>query len=161
MPNLEAIKLIAFDVDGVLTDGKLYYGPNGEMMKAFHCQDGHGIRLLQRAGIDTAIITARESGMVTARAAELGVPHVYQGKRDKKACLQQLMQQLGLKQENVAFVGDDILDLPALEIAGLRLTVANAVPSVKAFCNYVTERQGGEGAVREICDMLLASKITS
>ncbi len=155
------IEFLVMDVDGVLTDGMLYYGANGELFKAFCAQDGAGIVMLQKAGVKTAIITARKTEIVTARAQELKIPYVFQGQHDKKTCLTNLLQQLQIKAQNVAYVGDDVVDIPPMQMVGFGCTVANAHPKVKAICDFQSQFAGGKGAIREICDMLIAAKMST
>ncbi|WP_043526845.1 KdsC family phosphatase [Litchfieldella xinjiangensis] len=150
-----AVRLLAMDVDGVLSDGRLYFQTDGQEIKAFHTQDGHGIKLLRRAGIEVALITGRESPMVSRRAAALGIEHVYQGREDKLAVLRQLSARLGLEMEQVAYCGDDLPDLPAIRRSGLGISVPNAPAYVREHANWVTQRTGGHGAAREICDALM------
>lgn len=152
------IRLVAFDVDGVFTDGKLIYSADGELAKAFHVHDGQGIRLLQQAGIAVAIITARESQLVERRFTELGVTHIFQKQHRKDETLLQLMSQLALDKTQVAYVGDDLPDLRAMQQAGLTITVDNAVQAVKAVAHWQTKHAGGDGAVREVCDMILTAQ---
>lgn len=164
MPGLEEraarVQLAVFDVDGVFTDGRLYYGARGEQLKAFHVRDGHGIKLLLRHGIRVAVISGRRSPAVTQRMRELGIRHLFQGRDDKLAVLQKLLQQLKLAWNQVACVGDDLVDLPLFESAGLAVAVADAQPEVRARAHHVTRARGGEGAVREVCDLLLAARNT-
>jgi 3-deoxy-D-manno-octulosonate 8-phosphate phosphatase (KDO 8-P phosphatase) len=152
------VRLVVFDVDGVFTDGRLYYGANGEQLKAFHVRDGHGIKLLLRNGIDVAVISGRRSAAVTRRMRELKIRHVFQGRDDKRPVLQKLLQKLGLAWKQVACVGDDLVDLPLLESAGLAIAVADAQAEIRAAARYVTRARGGDGAVREVCDLLLAAR---
>lgn len=153
--QLRRVRLLALDVDGVLTDGRLYFQADGIEIKAFHTQDGHGLKLLKRAGLQVAIITGRDSPMVSQRAAALGISHVYQGCEDKLATLRSLCQRLNLDIEQAAYCGDDLPDLAAIKRAGIGITVPNAPSYMGAHADWVTERQGGHGAVREICDTLL------
>lgn len=149
------VKLLALDVDGVLTDGRLWFGNNGEELKAFNIQDGLGIKLLQRSGIAVAIITGRTSALVARRAQDLGIAHVIQGREDKLVALRGLCAELGLELSAVAYMGDDLPDLSALRAAGLGLTVADASPLVARYADYRTARNGGCGAVREACELIL------
>jgi 3-deoxy-D-manno-octulosonate 8-phosphate phosphatase (KDO 8-P phosphatase) len=150
-----AIRLLVLDVDGVLTDGRLYFSAAGETMKTFHVRDGAGIAQLLRAGIEVAVISGRNSLAVDARMAELGVRWVRQKVSDKLAVLRELLTELRLTNETVACMGDDSPDIPILQIAGLAATVADAHPSVQACAHFVTAARGGQGAVREVCDLLL------
>jgi 3-deoxy-D-manno-octulosonate 8-phosphate phosphatase (KDO 8-P phosphatase) len=152
------IKLIIFDVDGVLTGGHIIFGTEGEAVKEFYAQDGLGISLAHKAGIKTAIITGRESEMVRRRGAELKIGDVYQGAMDKVTALQELVTKHALTLEQIAYVGDDINDLPVMIQIGLPCAVANAVPEVKAIAKYVAGRQGGNGAVREVIEHILKAQ---
>lgn len=152
------IRLVAFDVDGTLTDGRLWYGEDGRELKAFHVHDGHGLKRLMANGVDVALVSARISHVVGLRAEELGIDHVYQGQADKRACLDDLLHGANLPAEQVAFVGDDLADLPAMRAAGVAIAVANAHPHVIERADWCTSLRGGEGAVREICDMLLLAQ---
>ncbi len=152
------IKLLVVDVDGVLTAGHLWYGNNGEELKAFHIQDGLGIKLLQRAGIDVAIITGRTSQLVARRGAELGIRHIVQGREDKLVALRALAAELNISLEEIAYTGDDLPDLSAIIAAGFGIAVANAMPYVAQHADYKTVHCGGEGAVREICDLILQAQ---
>jgi 3-deoxy-D-manno-octulosonate 8-phosphate phosphatase (KDO 8-P phosphatase) len=154
------IRLAVFDIDGVFTDGRLYYGPDGEQLKAFHVRDGVGIKALQRAGIIAAVITGRSSDMVVKRMQELGVEHIQQGREDKGVALDELVERLGLSLEAVAYTGDDTPDISAMKKAALALTVHDAHPDVLRVANWRTNAKGGQGAVREICDLLLMARLT-
>jgi 3-deoxy-D-manno-octulosonate 8-phosphate phosphatase (KDO 8-P phosphatase) len=149
------VKLMIFDVDGVLTDGSLHYGPEGEMMKTFNVQDGLGIKLLQEAGIFTAIISARRSASVLSRAKDLGIPFVHQGGHDKLTPFQELLAKTGLTAEQVGFIGDDVVDLPILTRVGFAVGVPNGRAEVLSRVHHVTQAHGGRGAVREVCDFVL------
>jgi 3-deoxy-D-manno-octulosonate 8-phosphate phosphatase (KDO 8-P phosphatase) len=149
------VRLFIFDVDGVLTDGSLSYGPDGEMVKTFNVQDGLGIKLLQEAGIKTAIISARRTPIVLARARDLGIEYVHQGGHDKLTPFKALLEQLGLGEEQVAFIGDDVVDLPILSRVGFAVSVPNGRKEVHARAHYITEAAGGHGAVREACEYVL------
>lgn len=153
--QLEKIRLLLLDVDGVMTDGRIIYDDRGGETKAFDVKDGHGIKLLQRAGIRVGIITGRQSAIVDHRAQELGIDLVYQGAKDKMAPFREILHKTGLTAEQVAYVGDDMIDLPILRRVGFAATVADALDEVKPHVHYVTQRVGGRGAVREICDLLL------
>lgn len=152
------VKLAAFDVDGVLTDGKLWYTADGHELKAFNVHDGLGLKRLLANGIEVAVITARLSHVVTERMAELGVAHVYQDQSDKRACLHQLVRALRLDASQVAYTGDDLPDLAPMQDAGLSIAVANAHPWVRERARWRTRLAGGNGAVREVCDLLLAAQ---
>jgi 3-deoxy-D-manno-octulosonate 8-phosphate phosphatase (KDO 8-P phosphatase) len=152
------IQCLVLDVDGVLTDGRLYYGEQGEIIKTFYVQDGLGIKLAQQAGITVAIISGRNSAIVQKRAAELNINHVYQGNDDKLPILDQLLTKLTLNYSQCAVIGDDLPDLPMIERVGLGIAVPNAVEAVKQQATWQTQREGGAGAVREVCDLLLAAR---
>lgn len=149
------VQLMIFDVDGVLTDGSLHYGPEGETVKVFNVLDGHGIKQLQQAGIATAIISARKSPSVARRAADLGIAHLHQGAHDKLAVLQDLLQSLKLEPQAAGFIGDDLIDLPILTRVGFAASVPGGHPEVRSRVHYVTSAGGGRGAAREVCDLLL------
>ncbi|MFW5995636.1 MAG: KdsC family phosphatase [Halanaerobiaceae bacterium] len=152
------IKLFSMDVDGVLTDGRIIIGNQGQEFKAFHSQDGQGIKLLQEAGIRTAVITGRSSRLVEIRAGELDIEEVFQGIDNKLAVLRTLLKKHNLGFEEVACIGDDINDLPLLKKAGLAFTVADGVQEVKEEADFITSNRGGRGAVREVCDLLLDAR---
>jgi len=149
------VRLVAFDVDGTLTDGRLYYGQTGAETKAFHVHDGLGLTLLAQAGIGVALITARSSAIVTARAAELGISMVFQGVQDKAACLAELCRARGLQTTQAAFMGDDLPDLGALCLSGFAAGPANAHALLCPYLHWRAERAGGAGAARELCDLIL------
>jgi len=151
------IRLLVLDVDGVLTDGRLFISPAGEEFKVFHVRDGSGLVALQRSGVAVAIISGRDSEAVSRRAGELGIRHVRQGVADKARELEALMRELDLRPEETACVGDDTLDLPMLEAAGLAVAVADAHPALRSAAHWVTAAAGGRGAVREVCDLLLSA----
>ena len=153
--GLAKIKLLLLDVDGVMTDGRITYDNAGGETKSFDVKDGHGLKLLQRAGIKIGIITGRQSAVVARRAEELGIELVYQGAKDKLVPFNEILKKLALSPEEVAYVGDDVVDLPVMRRVGFAATVADAVEEVKPFAALVTARKGGRGAVREICDFLL------
>lgn len=153
--KLSAIQLLLLDVDGVMTDGRIIYDNQGNEFKAFDVKDGHGLKLLQRAGIAVGIITGRRSEVVCRRAEELGIELVRQGAKRKLAPYLEILQQQKLRDDQVAYVGDDVIDLPILRRVGFSATVADAVPEVIQRVDYVTRRNGGRGAVREVCDLLL------
>lgn len=156
-PDLLArIRLVVFDVDGVFTDGRFYIADNGTESKAFHTQDGYGVRRLLGAGVAVAVISGRQSEAVRIRMQELGVRHVYQGCSDKVRVFEKLLAELGLGPDDSAYVGDDVPDLHMLRTVGLPIAVDNAVDEVKAVCAYVTTARGGSGAVREVCDLIAA-----
>lgn len=153
-----AIRLAAFDVDGTLTDGRLHYSEDGRETKVFHVHDGLGLKRLQANGIQVAFITARISHTVALRAEELDIAHVYQGQGDKRACLRDLLDALHLTPEQAAFIGDDLPDLRPMSIAGLAIATANAHPWVVERAHWQTARAGGEGAAREVADLLLLAQ---
>ncbi len=151
------IRLALFDVDGVLTDGRLFYSDDGRELKAFHVHDGLGLKRLIANGIEVGIITSRMSHMVTERTAELGIAHVYQGQTDKLACYEELIHALKLEAGQTSYCGDDLPDLRVMARVGLSIAVANAHPFVSERAHWHTRLRGGEGAVREVCDLLLAA----
>lgn len=155
LDKLREIRLVAFDIDGVFTDGRFYLSDDGVESKAFHTQDGYGVRQLLTSGIEVAVISGRNSGAVEKRMAELQVPHVVLGCKDKVAALDALAANLGLDVSACAYVGDDLPDLPLLEHVGFSIAVANAVPTLLERCDYVTKKPGGFGAVREICELVI------
>jgi len=152
------VRLAVFDVDGVLTDGRVILGDDGYEYKAFHTHDGHGLRLLQDAGVEVAIITGRTSIVVSRRAEELRIRHLVQGRRDKAPALEELLARLGVIAEETAFVGDDIVDVPAMRRVGLAVAVANATAVTRAHAQYVTGAGGGAGAAREVCELILSAQ---
>jgi 3-deoxy-D-manno-octulosonate 8-phosphate phosphatase (KDO 8-P phosphatase) len=152
------IRLLVLDVDGVLTDGRLYLSPTGEELKVFHVRDGSGLVAVQRAGITVAIISGRDSAAVSRRAAELGIRHVRQGVVDKGAELDRLLTELGVEPVETACVGDDTPDLPMLRRVGLAVGVADAHPALLEAAHWITRAPGGRGAVREVCDLLLSAR---
>ena len=156
--RLTELRLIAFDIDGVFTDGRFYLSDDGVETKAFNTQDGFGIRRLLSAGIAVAVISGRRSGAVEQRMAELGVEHVLLGTSDKVAAFDMLVWNLGITAEECAYVGDDIPDLALLGHVGYSIAVANAVAEVRESCEYTTMARGGFGAVREICDLVIAAR---
>lgn len=152
------LRLMAFDVDGILTDGRLYYGADGETLKVFHVHDGQGLKMLAADGVTLALITGRNSAMVSQRARELGIAHVIQGREDKGHALATLAAELGLEADAVGYAGDDLPDIPALEWASLGFSVPNGHASARQAADYITDTGGGLGAVREICERLLAAR---
>lgn len=158
LDRLAKLRLIGFDVDGVFTDGRFYLSDDGIESKAFHTQDGYGIRALAAAGVHIAVISGRRSGAVERRMQELGVEHVFLGSKDKVRDFGQLADTLGVDLEETAFVGDDMPDLALLETVGVAFAVANAVGHVRERADHVTARPGGSGAVREIADLLLRAR---
>ena len=152
------IRLVAFDVDGTLTDGRLWFAEDGRELKAFHVHDGLGIKRLRENGIDVAIISTRISRAVQLRADQLGIAYVYQGKDDKLASLRDILGASGLTGEQAAYVGDDLPDLAPMAICGLAVAVANARPEVMRAAHWRTRAAGGDGAAREVCDLILAAQ---
>lgn len=152
------IKLLILDVDGVLTNGQLLWSDGPSQAKTFNVRDGFGIRQLAKNGVEIAVITGRESEAVRARTAELQIKHVFQGCPDKLPVYEQLISKLNLQPEEVAFVGDDLIDLPVMSRVGLGVAVNDAYPFVAKHADLVTEKQGGFGAVREVCDLILDAK---
>lgn len=152
------IRLVGFDVDGVFTDGRFYLSNEGVESKAFNTQDGYGIRQLLNAGIQVAVISGRRSVAVEQRMAELGVEHLVQGCKDKVAALHKIADDLGIAPDECAFVGDDVPDLPLLRAVGFSIAVANAVDDVRQYCDLTTTAAGGFGAVREVCELILAAR---
>jgi len=151
----QKIKLFVCDVDGVFSDGRIYLGNAGEELKAFHTKDGFGLKAIMQQGIDVAIITGRKSKIVENRMLALGVSHIFQGKDDKLTVYQSLLEELNLKPEQTAYIGDDVVDLPVMEIAGLGIAVNDAHPLVCQKADLITTVKGGFGAVREVCDLFL------
>lgn len=156
--RLRKVKLLILDVDGVMTDGRIVFDANGVETKFFNVKDGHGIKMLQRAGVEVAIISGRESQVVTNRAAELGIDRVFQRCLDKLTPYRSLLAATGLTDEEVAFVGDDVIDLPVLRRVGFAAAPADAVPEALAAVHFVARNRGGWGAVREVCDLILRGK---
>ncbi len=155
---MKNIKLIAMDVDGVLTDGSIIYGAEDIEIKIFYVKDGQGITLARRARIEVAFITTRISDALLKRAKDLGVIEVHQGIQDKLACIKKIMSRYNLTQEEVMYIGDDIVDIPVMEFVGFPVAVVDAVDEVKKIAKYVTKKPGGRGAVREIVEMVLISR---
>ncbi len=156
----KAIRLVVFDVDGVMTDGSLYLCDDGQEFKAFNTQDGLGMKLLKASGVDTAIITGRTSNVVARRAESTGVEHYFQGVEDKLEAFERLTTALGLDHAQCAFMGDDVVDLPPMRRCGLAVAVPAAPPLVKAHAHYVTTREGGRGAVRELVELIMQAQGT-
>ena len=155
LDKFQQIRLLILDIDGVFSDGRIYLGNNGEELKAFHTRDGFGMKALANAGFETAVITGRESYIVEQRMQHLSVSHIYQGQADKTVAYQQLLQQLSLTDNHVAYVGDDVPDLALVKRSGLGIAVNDAHPAVQQHADYTTRCLGGHGAVREVCDLLL------
>jgi 3-deoxy-D-manno-octulosonate 8-phosphate phosphatase (KDO 8-P phosphatase) len=152
------VRLLVLDVDGVLTDGRLYYGARGETLKVFHVRDGLGVKLLGAAGVTVAVISGRRSGMTGRRCRELGIRHLFQGVEDKLAAFHRLRERLGLASGACACVGDDLPDIPLMREVGLAFAVADAHPRARSAAQIVTSLPGGQGAVREVCDYLLDAR---
>ena len=152
------IKLLILDVDGVLTNGGLIVHDDGKESKVFHVHDGHGIRLVQRAGIEVALLTGRRSAVVAHRARDLEIRIVVQGTKDKLASYREILKERQLTDRDVAYVGDDLVDIPVLRRVGLAVAVADAAPSVHSYCHITTQNGGGQGAVREVCNLLLQAQ---
>lgn len=158
MQRAKQIKLLICDVDGVLSDGLLYMGNHGEELKTFNVRDGYGIRCLLTSDIEVAIITGRTSQIVTDRANTLGIRYVYQGQSDKLTAFELLLQATNLTKQQVAYIGDDLIDWPVMAKVGLSVAVADAHPLLITKANYITHINGGKGAVRELCDLILLAQ---
>lgn len=154
------IKLLLLDVDGVLTDGKLYFSSDNVQIKAFHTLDGHGIKLLKRSGVEVGIISGRENPAVTRRAGELGITLLIQGREDKYQALEELLREFPCPLDRIAYMGDDYPDLLVMTRVGLALSVPNAVEAVRYHAHWISTQRGGEGAVREACDMIMIAQNT-
>ena len=154
------IELVVFDVDGVLTDGSLFLGDDGQEYKAFHSRDGHGMKMLQASGVDIAIITGRTSQVVQHRMDNLGVRHLFQGQLDKLPAFEQLLERLHIAPERAAYVGDDVVDLPVMRRAGLAIAVQDAHPLVKEHAHWCTPHGGGRGAARDTCELIMRARET-
>jgi 3-deoxy-D-manno-octulosonate 8-phosphate phosphatase (KDO 8-P phosphatase) len=160
MQRAARVKLMIFDVDGVLTDGSLTYNAEGEITKTFFVLDGLGIQLIQKTGVQTAIISARQSPIVNTRARDLGINHVYQGIHDKRVAFAKLLEHTGMTVEQCGYIGDDVIDLPLLTKVGFAVTVPTGHPEVQHRAHYVTKAPGGRGAVREVCDLVMRAQGT-
>lgn len=156
--KLQHIKILIMDVDGVMTDGRIIINDDGRETKNFDVRDGHGIKLVQRYGIEVALLTGRQSEVVKHRANELGIKEVHQKIFNKKEVFVEILQKNNLNADQAAFIGDDIIDIPVLKEAGFSATVADAIDIVKKTVDYVTKKKGGRGAVREVCEMLLQAQ---
>lgn len=154
------IKLLIFDVDGVLTDGRLIFGDDGQEYKAFHSRDGHGMKMLQSSGVAVGIITGRTSKVVEHRMANLGIKHVYQGKLEKLPAFEELIEKLGLTAEQVAYMGDDVVDLPIMLRVGLAVATNDAHVLVSKHAHWQTPNNGGQGAARELCELIMEAQGT-
>lgn len=153
-----AIRLAIFDVDGVLTDGKLFFDAEGREYKSFHARDGFGIKLLRSTGVEVAVVSGRQSEVVARRMEGLGIDRVYQGMEDKLEALDVLCHELGVRPEQVAHVGDDWLDLPLMRRVGLAVVVPDAHPAIRPYAHWMTKNPGGHGAAREVCDLILRAQ---
>ncbi|MDE0799057.1 MAG: 3-deoxy-manno-octulosonate-8-phosphatase KdsC [Nitrosomonadaceae bacterium] len=156
----KSIRIVIFDVDGVLTDGTLYFTDSGEEIKAFNSRDGHGMKMLKASGVELAIITARESRSVKLRAENLNITLLYQGEKNKLKVFESLVTKLKLDMSSCAYVGDDLIDLPVMTRCGLSICVPSSPILVKKHAHYVTNSEGGQGAVREVCEMIMRSQGT-
>lgn len=156
--RLTPIRLLLLDVDGVLSDGRIVYDAHGTEIKTFDVKDGHGIKMLQKAGIEVGIISGRSSKVVNVRAKELGIEILYQGIADKDIPYAEIIKQRGLRDEEIAYIGDDVVDLPILRRVGFAVATADAVDDIRPYVHYVTNRFGGRGAVREVCDLILKAR---
>ncbi|MBK7023860.1 MAG: HAD hydrolase family protein [Sulfuritalea sp.] len=152
------LALMGFDVDGVLTDGTLYFGPDGDEIKGFSSLDGHGLKMLQRAGIEVAIISGRSSQALARRARNLDIEELHMGVEDKRMVLGRLAERRGMDLSRAGYMGDDVVDLPVLRACGFSASVADGHPEVLARVDYVTGKKGGRGAVREVCDLILRAQ---
>jgi YrbI family 3-deoxy-D-manno-octulosonate 8-phosphate phosphatase len=157
-PRWSKVRAVVTDVDGVLTDGGLYYAENGDELKRFDVRDGQGLVMLREAGLLTAIVTRKQTTIVTRRARDLGITEVHQNVIDKAATITDLLKRHRLSPSEVCYVGDDVGDLPAMRVVGLSVAVADAVPAVRQEATYVTRAAGGHGAIREICDLILTAR---
>jgi 3-deoxy-D-manno-octulosonate 8-phosphate phosphatase (KDO 8-P phosphatase) len=155
-----AVRMLVFDIDGVLTDGSLFYDNQGQEYKAFNSRDGHGIKMLRASGVEAGIITGRTSQIVAHRARNLGIGHIHQGAEDKLEALQNLLRETGLTPRQIAYMGDDVVDLPVLNRCGLGFTVPDAPDEVKARCHVITMAQAGRGAAREACEFIMRAQGT-
>jgi 3-deoxy-D-manno-octulosonate 8-phosphate phosphatase (KDO 8-P phosphatase) len=156
----EQIKLVIFDVDGVLTDGRLYFGDSGEEYKAFYAKDGLGMKMLMQSGVEVGIITARSAPLVAKRMENLGIQHFYQGQSDKVPAFEEMAHKLGLSHQQVAYVGDDLIDLPVMSRVGLSIAVSDAHPEVIQRAHWTTPQAGGLGGARNVCDLIMSAQGT-
>jgi len=156
--RMARVRLMIFDVDGVLTNGRVIYLDNGTEIKEFDAQDGHGIKLLQRAGVEVALISGRACPAVEHRAAGLGIQRVYQGIKIKVEAYRQLLADTGYEEHETGYMGDDLIDIPVMRRAGFAVAVPNAVSHVFPYAHYITRASGGRGAAREVCEMILMAK---
>ncbi|MEY4767650.1 MAG: 3-deoxy-manno-octulosonate-8-phosphatase KdsC [Pseudomonadota bacterium] len=160
LPKAKPIRLLILDVDGVLTNGQLFFDNKGEEYKLFHVRDGHGIKLLQQTGVIVAVMSGRYSAIVTQRLQQLGIKYLYQNVENKRLLFQQLLIELNITAEQTAYVGDDWIDLPVMTQVGLAIAVQDAHHEVKTIAHYVTQQAGGLGAVREVCDLIMQAQQT-
>jgi len=160
LERAKKVKLVVFDVDGVLTDGSLFYGDNGEEYKAFYSKDGLGMKMLMQTGVQIGIITARKSQLVKHRMDSLGIKHLYQGRLDKLNAFDDLLKILNLNYEQTSFVGDDVVDLPVMKKVGLSITVNDAHPLVMEHAHWQTPLDGGRGAARNVCELIMTAHNT-
>ncbi len=162
MPDISSkaarIRLVIFDVDGVLTDGRLYFGNDGNEFKAFHIRDGHGIKMLLDAGVEVAVISGRHAASAERRMADLGIRYAYLGVQDKRSVFDGLLERLGLTADQVAYVGDDLIDLPVMTRVGLAVAVRDADPFVRRHAHWRTPHRGGLGAARDVCELVLEAR---
>ncbi|MDQ7091212.1 MAG: 3-deoxy-manno-octulosonate-8-phosphatase KdsC [Methylococcales bacterium] len=158
LTTVKNLKLLILDVDGVLTDGRLFFDSQGNEYKSFHARDGHGLKMLQQTGVEIAVISGRKSASVALRMKNLGIKHVYQGHEHKVAAFEEILSHLTITPEQTAHVGDDLLDLPLMKRAGLSIAVQDANFAVKNYADCITEINGGLGAVREVCDFIMQTQ---
>ncbi|MBD3609572.1 MAG: 3-deoxy-manno-octulosonate-8-phosphatase KdsC [Gammaproteobacteria bacterium] len=158
LEKASAIKMVVFDVDGVLTDGSLFIGDDGEEYKAFYSRDGHGMNMLRSTGVDIGIITGRTSNVVRHRMESMGIHHVYQGRLDKLPAFEDMCEKTGIPPENIAYVGDDVIDIPVLLRVGLAIAVQDAHPLVKEHTHWQTPSNGGRGAARDVCELIMRAQ---
>lgn len=158
LERAKQIRMVIFDVDGVLTDGSLFLGDDGQEYKAFNSRDGHGMTMLQETGVKLAVITGRSSEVVRIRMQSLGVEHVYQGRRDKVPAYEELKRASGLADEQIAYVGDDVVDLPVMRRVGLSIAVADAHPLLQQHAHWHTRSPGGRGAGRDVCEFIMEAQ---
>jgi len=156
--RLAQVRMMVFDVDGVLTDGSLFIGDDGQEYKAFNSRDGHGMKMLRSTGVEIGIITGRTSKVVNLRMASLGIEHVYQGQLDKTAAMHDLLTKTGLQPGQVVYVGDDVVDIPAMRLAGFSIAVADAHELVRAQADWTTPSRGGRGAARDACELVMSAQ---
>ena len=158
LERAKQIRLVIFDVDGVLTDGSLYLGDDGQEYKAFNSRDGHGMTMLQQTGVILAVITGRTSEVVRIRMESLGIKYVYQGRRDKVPAYEELKRTVGLDDEQIAYVGDDVVDLPIMRRVGFSIAVADAHPLLQRHAHWQTRSPGGRGAGRDVCELIMEAQ---